>query len=582
MAIRISKHQLYIGAASVAMVAFMAAPAQAQYHTLKSQEPQVELNLDRLSSGEAGPAARPLWQPKAETPPNQMPAGTPPIKLRQPLKMPENMAILPAPSVADVPIAAKQPAAKAVAEDETETAAPAAEAQATEAVGQTPEASRVLKPVFAAPVVPPAAAAEAAPAEAPADEQIAEEATEAVEQSEIAEAAAEAKAEVAPAPAPAAPAQSELKPAKLMDPILEPEAPAKSGKKADKKADKKASAKEAVAKPDLLPTRKPETAAADAPKAAEKTAAAPAPEAVPVPAPKPAAKVADKVMSYPPTQQQKAAPVTRYERPVLPQGLGGNYDAPAPNTAAPAAPAAATAAAHSSIPPQPANDIKLDGVVIPADIQEDPTEAAPVEAVAQEEQPQAAPVATADEAGEEMPATVMTSADLDTPAEAAQSETVKAEPAKQETAKAAEEPAAPARRPSLVVSQDPAPAQRQDTIPARMAAPAADDMAVPTLSDLTLEFDGVSSDLSEGTQQKLVNLLPILKEDEGRRLAVHAYASGEDGSKSSARRISLSRALAVRAFLMDNGVKPTRVDVRALGLETDRKPLERVDLVFAR
>lgn len=125
-----------------------------------------------------------------------------------------------------------------------------------------------------------------------------------------------------------------------------------------------------------------------------------------------------------------------------------------------------------------------------------------------------------------------------------------------------------------------------ETIPARVAvAPPRlepQDIDVPTLADLTLEFDGASSDLNAPTRQKLVNIIPHLKQQGERRLAVHAYASGEDGSKSSARRISLSRALAVRAFLMDNGVQPTRVDVRALGLETDRKPLERVDLVFAR
>ena len=102
------------------------------------------------------------------------------------------------------------------------------------------------------------------------------------------------------------------------------------------------------------------------------------------------------------------------------------------------------------------------------------------------------------------------------------------------------------------------------------------------MADLTLEFAGTSSDLTPETQQKLVNIIPLLQESKARRLAVHAYAAGEDGSKTSARRISLSRALAVRSFLMDNGVEPTRVDVRALGLETDRKPLERVDLVFAR
>lgn len=128
--------------------------------------------------------------------------------------------------------------------------------------------------------------------------------------------------------------------------------------------------------------------------------------------------------------------------------------------------------------------------------------------------------------------------------------------------------------------------QNIEAVPARVAlappAPQPRDIAVPTLADLTLEFDGTSSDLTADTQQKLVNIIPHLRESKARRLAVHAYASGEDGSKTSARRISLSRALAVRSFLMDNGVEPTRIDVRALGLETDRKPLERVDLVFAR
>lgn len=107
-------------------------------------------------------------------------------------------------------------------------------------------------------------------------------------------------------------------------------------------------------------------------------------------------------------------------------------------------------------------------------------------------------------------------------------------------------------------------------------------LAVPSAADLTLEFEGSSSELAPETQEKLSGIVGLLTENDARRLAVNAYASGEDGSRSSARRISLSRALSVRSFLMDKGVKPTRVDVRALGLETDRKPLDRVDLVFAK
>lgn len=106
--------------------------------------------------------------------------------------------------------------------------------------------------------------------------------------------------------------------------------------------------------------------------------------------------------------------------------------------------------------------------------------------------------------------------------------------------------------------------------------------AVPSMADLSLAFDGHSSDLTPDAESKLRNVIKQLSGMPETRLQVRAYAAGEDGSKSSARRISLSRALAVRSFLMDNGIRPTRVDVRALGTETDRSPLDRADLIFAR
>lgn len=121
---------------------------------------------------------------------------------------------------------------------------------------------------------------------------------------------------------------------------------------------------------------------------------------------------------------------------------------------------------------------------------------------------------------------------------------------------------------------------RSDEMAAPIPVPAAAPV-VPAIDDLTLEFDGNASSLTADSEKKLKSLLPQLSEVEGRRLQVRAYATGGDG-KSDARRISLSRALTVRTFLMDHGIKPTRIDVRAMGSETDRAPLDRVDLVFAR
>lgn len=121
--------------------------------------------------------------------------------------------------------------------------------------------------------------------------------------------------------------------------------------------------------------------------------------------------------------------------------------------------------------------------------------------------------------------------------------------------------------------------------PAEAPAPRPDEPVmpvVPALADLTLSFMGNSSDLTAESQRKLDGVIRQLAETVEGRLQVRGYAAGEEGSPSSARRIALSRALAVRSYLMDRGVKPTRVDVRALGTETDRAPPDRVDLIFAR
>jgi hypothetical protein len=65
------------------------------------------------------------------------------------------------------------------------------------------------------------------------------------------------------------------------------------------------------------------------------------------------------------------------------------------------------------------------------------------------------------------------------------------------------------------------------------------------------------------------------------RAQIIAYAAGTADSASQARRLSLSRALAVRAYLIERGVASTRLDVRALGHQTDGGSPDRVDIAFA-
>ncbi len=139
------------------------------------------------------------------------------------------------------------------------------------------------------------------------------------------------------------------------------------------------------------------------------------------------------------------------------------------------------------------------------------------------------------------------------------------------------------------VQQPPVPfeqiAENMETVPVEVAIappkPEYGARVVPSKADLTLEFKGHSEELDTQSQNKLLNIVKLLDEDSDRKLLVRGYASGENGSKTDALDKSLTRVSEVRSFLMEQGVRPTRVMVRALGQETDRKPLDRVDLVFA-
>lgn len=137
---------------------------------------------------------------------------------------------------------------------------------------------------------------------------------------------------------------------------------------------------------------------------------------------------------------------------------------------------------------------------------------------------------------------------------------------------------APAPIPAAALASPPAPVPAEPSAPAIKEAPASP--AVPAHEDLALNFDVGSSDLALDTQQKLDNVIEQMIDNDGLRLQLRAYAKSTDETKSSARRLSLSRALAVRSYLMDHNISPARVDVRALGSETDRTPLDRVDVVF--
>jgi outer membrane protein OmpA-like peptidoglycan-associated protein len=98
---------------------------------------------------------------------------------------------------------------------------------------------------------------------------------------------------------------------------------------------------------------------------------------------------------------------------------------------------------------------------------------------------------------------------------------------------------------------------------------------------LRLDFGRGASELTPAIESTLSRLAEELKAQPEQRIQLKAFAAAEGGNASQARRLSLSRALAVRSFLIDQGIRSTRMDVRALGNTADSGPLDRVDIVPA-
>lgn len=113
-------------------------------------------------------------------------------------------------------------------------------------------------------------------------------------------------------------------------------------------------------------------------------------------------------------------------------------------------------------------------------------------------------------------------------------------------------------------------------------APAPMTPVAPSLPGETMQimFGAGESALPKTAQAPLASLAAALGQDETLRLQLKAYAGGDDDSASQARRLSLSRALAVRSELIEQGVRSTRIDVRALGNKSENGTSDRVDVIL--
>lgn len=119
------------------------------------------------------------------------------------------------------------------------------------------------------------------------------------------------------------------------------------------------------------------------------------------------------------------------------------------------------------------------------------------------------------------------------------------------------------------------PALKPTAPPALSAAAVQEPAAIPAMA--SLPFQPTEMELSLPAKRDLAALAKELRAKPEARVAVVAY-SATAGASMSARRISLGRALAVRSYLIGEGVARGRMIVRALGAPQDGGASERVDI----
>jgi len=145
----------------------------------------------------------------------------------------------------------------------------------------------------------------------------------------------------------------------------------------------------------------------------------------------------------------------------------------------------------------------------------------------------------------------------------------------------------PAEAPPLVrlSPAGPEPAPVQATPPAKPDVPvvAADagGTPVPIKEGVRVTFDGGRSDLSPASAAGLRSFAEAAPKSGAASFNVLGFAAGAPEDPSTPRRLSLSRALAVRSVLMAEGIASTRIYVRALGGAPPDGPPDRVDVTVS-
>ena len=102
--------------------------------------------------------------------------------------------------------------------------------------------------------------------------------------------------------------------------------------------------------------------------------------------------------------------------------------------------------------------------------------------------------------------------------------------------------------------------------------------AKPAVASVRVPFSENQAELSADGAAVIKGLVDSAPTADSVSFNVVAYAAGSQDDPSTARRLSLSRALAARGALLGNGIPSSRIFVRALGSQSGDGPPDRVDI----
>jgi outer membrane protein OmpA-like peptidoglycan-associated protein len=125
------------------------------------------------------------------------------------------------------------------------------------------------------------------------------------------------------------------------------------------------------------------------------------------------------------------------------------------------------------------------------------------------------------------------------------------------------------------------PAGQPAAPPASTTVPATAPGTLPMPPPVRLVFETGHTNLTPSDEAEIKDLARAIPVPATSSVNVLAYAAGRPDDPSTARRLSLSRGMAVRSVLLASGVPSAQIYVRALGAAASDGPADRVELVVA-